>query len=283
MPEMSQTDPTMNDPVQASVALVQRHAPGFVPRVGLVLGTGLGGLADAIDPVATLPYGELPGFPLPGVGGHAGRLVLGHLAGTPVALLHGRAHYYEHGRADVMKVPVRTLARLGCEMLLLTNAAGSLRPQMPPGSTMLVTDHINFTGVSPLFGEAGDNRFVDMVDAYDPTLRRRLLEAAAASNVTLHEGVYIWFAGPSFETPAEIRAAARLGADAVGMSTVPEVVLARHAKMKVAALSVITNFAAGMGSEPLSHLETLRVAARQGAEDIRRVLHAFLADGSGAG
>jgi purine nucleotide phosphorylase len=283
MPEMSQTEPTMIDPIQACVALAQSCASGFAPRVGLVLGTGLGGLADEVVPVATLSYGELPGFPVPGVGGHAGRLVLGHLAGTPVALLHGRAHYYEHGRADVMKVPVRTLAGLGCATLLLTNAAGSLRPEMAPGSTMLVTDHINFTGVSPLFGEAGDNRFVDMVDAYDPALRRRLLAAAAATGVTLHEGVYIWFAGPSFETPAEIRAAGRLGADAVGMSTVPEVVLARHAKMKVAALSVITNFAAGMSEQTLSHLETLRVAARQGAEDIRRVLGAFLADGGHEG
>ncbi|MCW5744800.1 MAG: purine-nucleoside phosphorylase, partial [Alphaproteobacteria bacterium] len=219
----------MNDQVQQCLALIRARAPGFSPRTGVVLGSGLGGLADEVQAVVTLPYGTLPGFPQPSVGGHAGRLVLGRLAGAAVALLHGRAHYYETGRADAMKVPVRTLAALGCEMLLLTNAAGSLRREMVPGSVMLVADHINFTGVSPLFGETGDSRFVDMVDAYDPGLRRRLHDVAKAAGVTLHEGVYIWFAGPSFETPAEIRAAGRLGADAVGMSTVPEVVVARHA------------------------------------------------------
>ncbi|TWS95137.1 purine-nucleoside phosphorylase [Reyranella sp. CPCC 100927] len=270
-----------NDDVHKCLSVIRDRAPGFAPRIGIVLGTGLGSLADAVAPVATIPYSDLPGFPIPSVSGHAGTLLLGRIADVPVALLHGRAHYYEHGRADVMKVPVRTLAGLGCQTLLLTNAAGSLRPQVTPGSVMLVTDHINFTGVSPLFGEPGNDRFVDMVDAYDPALRDRLKAAATASGVTLHEGVYIWFAGPSFETPAEIRAADRLGADAVGMSTVPEVVLARHARMKVAALSVITNLAAGMGDAPLSHLETLRVAAARGAEDIRRTLLAFFADGAG--
>ena len=264
--------------VQQCLALIRVKAPDFAPRVGLVLGSGLGGLADDVTPLASLPYRDLPGFPIPSVGGHVGKLVLGHIAGTPVALLHGRAHYYEHGRADAMKVPIRTLAGLGCDVLLLTNAAGSLRAEMAPGSVMLVTDHINFTGVSPLFGEIGDERFVDMVDAYDPGLRRRLLDTAATAGVTLHEGVYIWFAGPGFETPAEIRAAGRLGADAVGMSTVPEVVLARHARMKAIALSVITNFAAGMVEQKLSHLQTLRVAARRGAGDIRRLLNGFLAD-----
>jgi purine nucleotide phosphorylase len=271
----------MSDDIARCVSVVRAAAPGFAPRVGLVLGSGLGGLAGDVRAVATLSYGELSGFPLPGVGGHAGRLVLGHLAGTPVATLHGRAHYYETGRADAMKVPVRTLAALGCDTLVLTNAAGSLRPEMAPGSVMMVADHINFTGVSPLFGEPGDARFVDLVDAYDPGLRARFRQAAKAGGVTLHEGVYIWFAGPSFETPAEIRAAGRLGADAVGMSTVPEVVLARHAGIKVAALSVITNMAAGMSEEKLSHLETLRVAAQRGSEDVRRLLHGFLAAPSG--
>jgi purine nucleotide phosphorylase len=273
----------MSDQVRQCLALIRARAPGLTPRVGLVLGSGLGGIADEVQAVASLSYSELTGFPLPGVGGHAGRLVLGHVAGTAIALLHGRAHYYEHGRADAMKVPVRTLAALGCDTLLLTNAAGSLRPEMAPGNVMMVTDHINFTGVSPLFGEPGDDRFVDMVDAYDPGLRARFRAAAAATDVTLHEGVYIWFAGPSFETPAEIRAAGRLGADAVGMSTVPEVVLARHARMKVAALSVITNMAAGMSDEKLSHLETLRVAARRGAEDVRRLVRHILAEPDTAG
>lgn len=268
----------MRDQIQESLALIRARAPGFAPRVGLVLGSGLGGLTDHVTPAAEILYRDLSGFPVPGVSSHAGKLVLGHVAGQAVALLHGRAHYYEQGRADAMKVPVRTLAALGCELLVLTNAAGSLRPEMAPGSVMLVTDHINFTGMSPLFGETGDDRFVDMVDAYDPDLRRRLLQAAAATDVVLHQGVYIWFAGPSFETPAEIRAAARLGADAVGMSTVPEVVLARHAGMKVVALSVITNLAAGLSEQKLNHLQTLRVAAQRGAADVRRLLGRFLAE-----
>jgi purine nucleotide phosphorylase len=267
----------MNDHVQACLALIQDRAPGFAPGAGLVLGSGLGGLADMVQPLATLSYADLPGFPVPSVGGHAGRLLLGHVAGAPVVLLHGRAHYYEHGRADVMKVPVRLLAALGCARLVLTNAAGSLRADMAPGSVMLVSDHINFTGQSPLFGDSGDGRFVDMSDAYDPDLRRRFRDVAAGAAVTLHEGVYIWFSGPSFETPAEIRAAGRLGADAVGMSTVPEVVLARHAGMKVVGLSVITNYAAGMSDTKLSHLQTLRSAAQRGAEDMRKLLGGFFA------
>ncbi len=267
----------MDEQVQQCLAELRARAQGFVPEVGIVLGSGLGGLAGEVHVVASLPYGELPGFPVPGVGGHAGRLVLGRFRDTPVALLQGRSHYYEHGRADTMKAPVRVLSALGCKTLLLTNAAGSLRPEMAPGSVMMVTDHINFTGQSPLFGETGDARFVDMIDAYDPDLRQRLRVAAASAGVRLHEGVYIWFSGPSFETPAEIRAAGRLGADAVGMSTVPEVILARHAGMKVAALSVITNFAAGLGGEKPSHLETLRVAAQRGGEDLRRILNVFFA------
>jgi purine nucleotide phosphorylase len=271
----------MDEQVQQCLAMLRARAPGFVPEAGIVLGSGLAGLAGEVQAVASLPYDALPGWPVPGVGGHAGRLVLGRFRETPVALLEGRSHYYEHGRADAMKVPVRTLAALGCGTLLLTNAAGSLRPEMAPGSLMMVTDHINFTGQSPLFGESGDGRFVDMIDAYDPALRQRLRMAAVNAGVTLHEGVYIWFVGPSFETPAEIRAAGRLGADAVGMSTVPEVILARHAGMKVAALSVITNFAAGLGGEKLSHLETLRVAAQRGAEDLRRILNVFFAQHRG--
>lgn len=261
----------MNGEIDQAVALIRTRAPGFAPRVGLVLGSGLGDFAEAVVPVAMISYADLPGFPAAGVGGHAGRLVLGQVGGTAVALLQGRAHYYEHGDAGAMKVPVRTLAGLGCDALLLTNAAGSLRPDMGPGSVMLITDHINFTGASPLFGETGDTRFVDMVGAYDAALCDRIRRAAAAAAIPLHEGVYIWFAGPSFETPAEVRAAARLGADAAGMSTVPEVILARHAGLKVAALSIITNLGAGIGTAPLSHHHTV-AAARAAAGDVRRLL-----------
>jgi purine nucleotide phosphorylase len=254
---------------------IARRAPGFRPRVAVVLGSGLGAFAEDVRGVATIPYGDLPDFPQPRVASHAGRLVLGHVGATPVAVLQGRAHYYERGRADEMKGAIAALAELGCETLLLTNAAGSLRADLPPGSVMAISDHINFTGVNPLFGEGDDRRFVDMVDAYDPGLRKKLKAAGEANGITLHEGVYVWFSGPSFETPAEIRAARILGADAVGMSTVPETILARHAGLKVVALSLITNYAAGMSDEKLSHAHTLALAT-EAADVVRRLLRAFL-------
>ena len=243
----------------------------FKPRVAVVLGSGLGGFAEDVKVVETFSYGDLPGFPVLGVGSHAGRLVLGYVGPTPVAVMQGRAHYYERGRADEMKGAIRALAAAGCETLLQTNAAGSLRMDMPPGSLMALSDHINFTGVNPLFGETGDSRFVDMLEAYDPTLRAQLI--AAGEGVS--EGVYVWFSGPSFETPAEIRAVRMLGADAVGMSTVPETILARHAGMKVAALSLITNWAAGLSADKLGHEQTLAVAIESSTR-VRRLLRAFL-------
>jgi purine nucleotide phosphorylase len=255
--------------------VIAGRAPGFKPRVAVLLGSGLGGFVEEVKPVAAISYADLPDFPRPTVGSHAGRLVLGHVGPTPVAVLQGRAHYYERGRVDEMKGAIRALAALGCETLLQTNAAGSLRLDMPPGSVMVVGDHINFTGVNPLFGETGDGRFVDMVDAYDPALRRKLLEAARAANVRCHEGVYIFFSGPSFETPAEINAARVLGADAVGMSTAPETVLARHAGLRVAALSLMTNYAAGLVPGALGHDQTIAVASAASG-DVRRLLRAFL-------
>lgn len=265
----------MSGEIDRCLGEIARRAPGFVPRVAMILGSGLSGFADEIATPQRIDYAALPGFPQPGVGGHAGKLVLGTIAGTNVAVLQGREHYYENGRADAMKVAVRTLARLGCGTLVLTNAAGAIRTEMRPGAVMAITDHINFVGVSPLFGERGDDRFVDLGDAYDPALRARLQKVARAAGITLHEGVYIWFAGPSFETPAEIRAAGRLGADAVGMSTVPEVVVARHAGMKVAALSLITNMAAGLSDESLGHAQTMAVA-REGARSMHRLLRDFI-------
>ena len=265
----------MTTALEQSVDIIRGRAPGFVPLAGVVLGSGLGDYARQVETVATIPYADLPGFPAPGVEGHSGKLVLGRIGGTPVALLSGRAHYYEHGRADGMKVAVRTLAALGCGTLILTNSAGSLRRELEPGSVMLITDHINFTGQSPLFGESGKERFVNMVGAYDAACGRRLGEIAASLGVALHRGVYMWFCGPQFETPAEIRTAATLGADAVGMSTVPEVILARHAGIRVVALSAITNFAAGMSDEPLSHDHTLRMAALAG-DKLCRLLNQFL-------
>jgi purine nucleotide phosphorylase len=257
--------------------LIAARAPGFKPKVALVLGTGLGSFIEEVQPVASLSYDELEGFPRPTVRSHTGKLLLGKVGATPVAVLQGRAHYYEFGRADEMKVPIKTIADLGCETVVLTNAAGSLKLDMPPGSLMAITDHINFTGVNPLFGLGRDRRFVDMVDAYDPELLKRLLALAKANNILCHDGVYIWFCGPSFETPAEIRAAGILGADAVGMSTVPETILARHEGLKVVGLSVMTNYAAGLVPEGIGHDQVLNIA-NAAAANVRKLLRAFLED-----
>src|SRR5262245_38981200 len=256
--------------------LAEKGAPGFKPRVAVILGSGLGGFAEEVKAVATIPYSDLPGFPQTTVGSHAGRLVLGHVGPTPVAVLQGRAHYYERGKADEMRGAIRAVAELGCETLLQTNAAGSLRLDMPPGSVMAISDPINFAGINPLFGIGpGDSRFVDMVDAYDPVLLKKLLAAARATNVLCHEGIYIFFSGPSFETPAEIRAARVLGADAVGMSTAPETVLARHAGLKVVALSLMTNYAAGLVPGALGHGHTIAVASAASG-NVQRLLRTFL-------
>jgi len=213
---------------------------------------------------------------MPSVAGHGGDLLLGHLGGQPVACLRGRAHYYEHGQADAMKVPVRVLRGAGCGILFLTNAAGSTRPDMGPGSLMMLTDHINFSGNHPLIGETGNDRFVSLSEVYDGKLRQGLKAAAGSLNMVLHEGVYMWFSGPSFETPAEIRAAQILGADGVGMSTVPEAILARHCGMRVVAVSNITNLAAGLSEEELSHEMTLEMA-KVGAAALAELVPAFLA------
>ena len=241
---------------------------GLAPKTALVLGSGLGGLVDEVEHAVRIAYSELPGFPRSGVTGHAGQVVAGLLAGVPVLMLAGRAHYYEHGNAAIMRPALEVLAAIGIEKLILTNAAGSLEPGMGPGSVMLITDHINFSGSNPLFGEPTDRRFVGLTEAYDRNIGLALEKAAAATGTPLHKGVYMWFSGPSFETPAEIRMARVLGANAVGMSTVPEVILARFLGLRVAACSVITNLAAGMTGEPLNHEEVLATgraaAARMG-------------------
>ena len=244
------------------------------PRLGLILGSGLGHLAEAVQGVA-IPYADLPGFPHAGVSGHAPKLVIGDLEGVRVAVFGGRAHYYERGNPAEMRLPLEVLRALGAGALVLTNAAGSLRPDIRPGGLMLLSDHINFSGLNPLIGEPGDARFVPMGDAHDPGLRAALTAAAAAEGIALPEGVYAWYSGPSFETPAEIRAIRTLGADAVGMSTVPEVILARYLGLKVAAVSTITNMAAGLSDEKISHEHT-KAMAPLGAAKFERVLRAML-------
>ncbi len=268
--------------MKAAVDFLVERLDGLAPKVALVLGSGLGNLVDEVKQAVRIPYADLQGFPRSGVTGHAGELVAGLLSGRPVVMLSGRAHYYEHGDAAAMRPALEVLAGIGITHLILTNAAGSLRDDMPPGSVMLATDHINFSGSNPLFGEPTDRRFVGLTEAYDVGMRTRLEAAAIATGTTLHRGVYMWFSGPSFETPAEIRMARALGADAVGMSTVPEVILARFLGLRVAACSVITNLAAGMTGAELSHAETKDMAPLGGARlatVLKRAFHDGMLDG----
>ncbi len=244
----------------STLAQLRQLAPHLRPRIAVVLGSGWGGLTRQLREAISIPYAELHGFPHATVAGHAGELWLGRLGKHEVAVMSGRKHAYETGNVDGMKLALRALRAWGCEVLVQTNAAGSLNPEMGPGSLMLVSDHINFPQLSPLVGEAGSGRFVGMADAYDRELRDAARDAAKELGVRLYEGVYLWCMGPQFETPAEIRAFSILGADAVGMSTVPETILARHAGMRVLALSLITNLAAGLSHEQLSHALTLSQA-----------------------
>jgi xanthosine phosphorylase len=263
---------------EAAAAVFER-APGFRPRLGLVLGSGLGALADELADAVTIPYPELPGFRTGTVAGHAGSLSLGVLDGVPVACLRGRSHVYEGIDAAAVTTPVRTLRLLGAETLLLTNAAGSLRPEAGPGSLVAITDHINLQGFNPLVGPNDEDvgpRFPTLLDAYDPELRAGLHGAADELGTPLHDGVYLAVSGPSFETPAEIRAFRTLGADLVGMSTVPEAIVARHCGLRVAAVSVVTNLAEGMGEVALSHEQTLAEGER-GAAALAPLLRRWVA------
>ena len=257
-------------------ALVRVHAGAAPVRLGLILGSGLGHLADAVQGVA-IDYADLPGFPHAGVSGHNPKLVVGDLEGVRVAVFGGRAHYYETGNPAVMRLPLEVLKALGAEAVIATNAAGSMRPDIRPGDLMLLSDHINFSGLNPLIGEPTDARFVPMTEAHDPALRARLRAAADDEGVALPEGVYAWYSGPSFETPAEIRAIRLLGGDAVGMSTVPEVILARFLGLRVAAISSVTNMAAGLSAEKISHEHT-KAMAPLGAVKLEKVLRRMLQD-----
>ena len=243
---------------------IQRSAPNFKPRIAVVLGSGWGDLTQQVHDAVRIPYSALDGFPRATVAGHVGELWLGRVGDQMVAVMSGRKHGYETGEVDGMKTPLRALRLLGCEVLVQTNAAGSLRLGLPPKSLVVLTDHMNFAQRSPLVGEPGSERFVSMVDAYDPVLREQAKAIAKKRSVLLHEGVYAWAFGPQFETPAEIRMMAQLGADVVGMSTVPETIIARHAGMRVLALSLITNMGAGLSSEHLSHAHTLSQAHEGG-------------------
>jgi len=253
----------MDDTVERSAAAIR--ATGRRPRIAVLLGSGWSPLAERVADPRVLSYADLPAFPAPGVEGHAARLVLGRFGSNEVAVLAGRRHAYESGDAAAMKGAIRTLAACGVSVLVQTNAAGSLDVSMRPGELMLIADHLNLVQTSPLFGEEGARRFVDLRDAYDAALRSQARALAARLGTPLHEGVYAWVIGPQFETPAEIRMLQRLGAQAVGMSTVPETILARHAGLRVLALSMFTNMGCGLEDESLSHAHTLATARDAGA------------------
>jgi purine-nucleoside phosphorylase len=249
-------------------ASVIRKACSLRPRLGIVLGSGFHHVLSQVEISAKIAYARLPGFPPVGVSGHSGQLVLGRLGGIPALILSGRAHHYEGHSLAAVTFPIRVLAACGVRDLLLTNAAGGVNRRFRPGDFMVITDHINLMGANPLIGPSwpGLPQFVDLTRAYDPRLSSLLRRAARKCGLRPHSGVYLAVSGPSYETPAEIRAFDRLGADAVGMSTVPETVVARQCGLNVAALSCITNLAAGRSRTTLSHAEVLKTAERVKAE-----------------
>lgn len=256
----------LSDAIGASATTLHQRLGGRAPKVAVLLGSGWGPFAQQLQDAVDVPYADLPAFPSLGQGvggpvsGHLGLLRAGRIGGTEVLVLSGRQHAYETGQPDGMKGAIRTLAAMGVQVLVQTNAAGSMEPDLHPGGLMLMSDHLNVVQRSPLVGETGDHRFVDMSNAYCPRLRAQAQAAALAVGTPLREGVYAWVLGPQFETPAEIRMLRTLGAQAVGMSTVPETIVARHAGLRVLALSLITNMAAGMSTETLSHAHTLATA-----------------------
>jgi purine-nucleoside phosphorylase len=261
--------------VKQAVAMLKTKLGRQHPTIALVLGSSLGKLANAAEDPLVIPFAKIPGFPRPNVSGHAGNLVVGGIGANSVIMVDGRIHYYEKGDPAAMRPVIEALSLLGIRVLILLNTAGSLMSDVGPGRLTLITDHINFSGANPLIGERGDERFVPLTDAYDRSLAEAIRRAARAEAIDLAEGTYIWFSGPSFETPAEIRAARALGADVVGMSTVPEVILARRFSLKVAALSVITNYAAGIKAASPSHAETKLQGARAVA-DLERLIMSLL-------
>jgi len=251
--------------VRLSAAKITAALAGARPKVAIILGSGLGGLAQRVKNPVSLAYQDLPGFPVLTVAGHAGQLIIGQLDGVPVIVLNGRKHFYETSDAYPLKTMIRAMRAAGVETLFLSNAAGSLRPHIKVSELMLITDHINFMGLNPLVGpndEAFGPRFFSMTDAWDPGLRTNIAAVAQQAGVTLHQGIYVAFRGPSFETPAEIRMVQGWGGDAVGMSSVPDCLIARHCGLKVAGVSCITNMGAGLSAENLTHSHTLENAGK---------------------
>ena len=269
---------TNTTPAHLAAAKIKERLPSFKPTIGIVLGSGLGSFAEQLEDAVSISYEQLPGFPKLTVQGHGGNLVLGHLGGVGVVCLQGRAHSYEGSNYDTLKTYVRTLRLLGCDYFLATNASGSLREDVGPGELMLITDHINMQPGNPLVGPNDEEfgpRFLPLDNAYDLRTREKLLMIAHQENIALHQGVYLAVLGPNYETAAEIKAFRIMGADAVGMSTVPEVLVANHCGMKVAVIATITNWATGLAQTSHSH-ESVVLVASQAAEKLNRLVKRFI-------
>lgn len=266
--------------IDACADVIRKKAPGFTPKLGIILGSGLGAFADTLENAVSIDYSELPDFPTSSVSGHAGRLVLGYRGKTAIVAMQGRVHFYEGYAPWQVTFPARVLCRLGIKHLTVTNAAGGINLDFKVGDLMAITDHLNLAGFNPLIGHNEDAlgpRFPDMTHAYDPAALNILREASASTGVAIREGVYVALSGPSYETPAEIRMLRTLGGDAVGMSTVPEVIVASHMGVKVTGVSCVTNLAAGISKEKLSHAEVSEVA-NQVKDKFTRLLARFLDD-----
>lgn len=264
--------------MQETMDTIRKYAPQFTPKIGIILGSGLGSIADQLTNPITIPYQAIPGINSGTVAGHASLLVLGYLQDVPVACLKGRLHIYEGASYESIRTFVRMIKNLGASTLVVTGAAGSLRPEMGPGEIMMINDHINLQPGNPLVGPNDESigpRFVSLENAYDEDLRERLLEVSKKLDIMVHEGVYLSLLGPSFETPAEIRAYRSLGADAVGMSVVPEVIIARHCGLKVTGLTAITNLAVGLSQEKVTHEGTLHYG-EQAARNMIKIINGFV-------
>ena len=287
---MPETDPAF-DPARpirpadqparlAALEAAVRTRTGLIPEVGIVLGSGLGGLADDLDTDAAIPFGDLPGWPAATAPGHVGRLLLGRLGAVPVVMLQGRFHMYEGNDPGLVIQPVLLFKRLGANRVVLTNAAGGINEEFGPGTLMVIRDHLNLTGRTPLLGPNADElgvRFPDLVDAWSPRLRERLHAAARKEEIALADGVYAGLVGPQYETPAEVRMLRQLGADAVGMSTVLECIAARWAGLEVCGVTLVTNAGAGYTGQPLTHEEVLAAGAEAGPR-LARVIRRFIED-----
>lgn len=271
--------PPVEQPARlAELVAAVRARTDLVPRVGLVLGSGLGGLADDLESPISIPFEDLPGWPVATAPGHVGRLLLGCLGGVPAIALQGRFHLYEGNDPGLVVQPVLLFRRLGAEIVILTNAAGGVNPAYGPGTPMIISDHLNMTGRTPLLGSNADDlgpRFPDMTDVWSPRLRARLHAAGLAEGVMLEEGIYAGLLGPSYETPAEVRMLRTLGADSVGMSTVLEAIAARWVGLEVCGVSLVTNAGAGYDGHPLTHEEVLAAGAEAGPR-LARVLRRFI-------